>query len=240
MSSLHIPVSSLDFRYKQELRKERGKDTLISEEDLLGDLYNVYYNNKDLKLLLDLLAESSGVATSLRVLALFDKNLRFKSEPSNLKVSTVSFHDAIEDSEEKEDENKHQVYDVDVEFEEARAVKELFSKIKSWRGKQSASWVYTVEIAPPTKRSSIKHVRSGQSYADIVAGRYGGNDAGIEMQPLTTIQNVSPEHKAKESRMKVALFDLEPTKEYVIRVCTIVNGKTISRRTEKIKPKILQ
>ena len=100
--------------------------------------------------------------------------------------------------------------------------------------------LYTVEINPPTTRSSIKHVKSGQSYADVVAGRGDVNGAGIEMQPLTTIQSVSPEHTTKESRMKVPLYDLEPTKEYVIRVCTIVNGKTISRRSEKIKPKILK
>ena len=184
--------------------------------------------------MLDLLAESSGVATSLRVLALFDKNLRFKTEPSNLKVSMVNYHDAIEEGEEKEDETKHQVYDVDVEFEEAKAVKELFSRIKN------VACVYTVEINPSTARSSIKSVKVNQSYADVVAGRNGGKDAGIEMQPLTTIQNVTPEHSAKESRMKVPLYDLEPTKEYVIRVCTIVNGKTISRRSEKIKPKILK
>ena len=194
----------------------------------------MYYNNRDLKLLLDLLAESSGVATSLRVLALFDKNLRFKSEPSNLKVSMVSYHDAVEEEEDKENDNKHQVYDVDVEFEDAKAVKELFSQIKK------STWVYTVEINPPTTRSSIKHVKSGQSYADVVAGKGDVNGAGVEMQPLTTIQSVSPEHTTKESRMKVPLYDLEPTKEYVIRVCTIVNGKTISRRTEKIKPKILK
>ena len=193
----------------------------------------MYYNNRDLKLLLDLLAESSGVATSLRVLALFDKNLRFKSEPSNLKVSMASYHDAVEEEEDKENDKKHQVYDVDVEFEDAKAVKELFSQIRK------VAWVYTVEISPPTTRSSIKHVKSGQSYADVVAGRGDVNGAGVEMQPLTTIQSVSPEHTTKESRMKVPLYDLEPTKEYVIRVCTIVNGKTISRRTEKIKPKIL-
>ena len=97
-----------------------GKDTLISDEELLGDLYTVYYNNKDLKLLLDLLATSSGIATSLRVLALFDKNLRFKSEPDDLRVSLVSYHDTVEESDATmneegqttENPNKQKVYDV--------------------------------------------------------------------------------------------------------------------------------
>ena len=226
-------------RYRTKLRREQGKDTLISDEDLLGDLYNVYYNNRDLKLLLDLLSTSSGIATSLRILALFDKNLRFKSEPSDLKVSLVNYHEsnigheniASEEGGIEHDEEKQKVYDVDVEFGDAKAVKDLFSQIKK------ASCVYTVEINPPTTRSSIKAVKVGRSYADVVAGRNGGGDVGVEMQPLTTIQNVSPEHTDNKSRMKVTLYDLEPCKEYVIRVCTIVNGKTISRRTEKIKPK---
>ena len=228
------------FRYKLDLRKEQGKDTLISDEELLGDLYNVYYNNRDLKLLLDLLSTSSGIATSLRILALFDKNLRFKSEPSDLKVSLINYHDsnmghenvASEEGGIEQDGATQKVYDVDVEFGDAKAVKELFSQIKK------ATCVYTVEINPPTTRSSIKAVKVGRSYADVLVGRNkGAGDVGVELQPLTTIQNASPEHTEKKSQMKVTLYDLEPSKEYVIRVCTIVNGKTISRRTEKIKPK---
>ena len=38
----------------------------ISDKELLGDLWDVYYNNKDLRMLLNLLAESSGIASSLR------------------------------------------------------------------------------------------------------------------------------------------------------------------------------
>lgn len=89
----------------------------------------------------------------------------------------VNYHDPVEEGEDKEDEKRHQVYDVDVEFEEAKAVKELFSRIKN------VACVYTVEITPTTTRSSIKSVKVGQSYADVVAGRNGGNVGGIEMQP---------------------------------------------------------
>ena len=225
-----------DFRYRQDLRKEMGKDTLISDEELLGDLYTVYYNNKDLKLLLDLLATSSGIATSLRVLALFDKNLRFKSEPDDLRVSLVSYHDAVEESDATmneegqttENPNKPKVYDVDVEFGDAKAFKELFSQIKK------AAFVYTVEINPPTARSSIKAIKP---YVEALTGVKDAADVGVEMQPLTTIQNVTPEHRPKTSRMKVSLYDLDPRLEYSIRVCTIVNGKTISRKTEKLKSK---
>ena len=37
---------------------------------------------------------------------------------------------------------------------------------------------------------------------------------------------------------RTEFHDLDPTKEYKIRVCTIFNGKTIANRTEIIKPEI--
>ena len=80
------------------MRKQRGKDILISDEELLGDLYNVYYNNRDLRLLLDLLATSSGIAASFRIMALFDKNLRIKTVPGDLKIALLNYHDTKEDN----------------------------------------------------------------------------------------------------------------------------------------------
>ena len=74
-------------------------------------------------------------------------------------------------------------------------------------------------------------------FIEVPTGAKNGADVGVEMQPLTTIQNVTPEHRPKASRMKVSLYDLDPRLEYSIRVCTIVNGKTISRKTEKLKSK---
>ena len=74
-------------KYRLELRKNSKE--ILTDKELLGDLYDVYFNNRDLKLLLDLLAQSSGVAPSLRIMTLFDKDFRSKSEPSNLKVLKV-------------------------------------------------------------------------------------------------------------------------------------------------------
>ena len=223
-----MSYSGINFcRYRNELRKQKGKDTLVSDEELLGDLYNVYYHNRDLKLLLDLLATTSGIAASLRIMALFDKDLRIKTEPGNLKISLVK-----ESDDAAEDNGDGKVYDVDVQFTDAAAMKEIFSQ-----GKKMAC-VYTVEIKPPTPRSSIKAVKMGRSYAAVLKGGdgVGGGGPGVEMQPLTSIQQASS-LTDKNTPMRVTLHDLEPTKEYVIRVCTVVNGKTISRRTEIIKPK---
>jgi len=62
-------LSKVMTKYKTEAR--RNAKELMTDQELLGDLYHVYYHNRDLKLLLDLLAESSGVAPSIRILSLF-------------------------------------------------------------------------------------------------------------------------------------------------------------------------
>ena len=56
----------------RKLVKEQADKTL-SRKEALGDIDDIYYNNRDMKLLLDLLANSSGVATALAVLSVFDK-----------------------------------------------------------------------------------------------------------------------------------------------------------------------
>ena len=61
--------------YKRELRKNT-KDEIQSDKQMLGELWNIYYNNRNLKLLLDLLAESSGIAPSIRIMSLFDSDFR--------------------------------------------------------------------------------------------------------------------------------------------------------------------
>ena len=41
--------------------------------DLLGDLDSLYFDNWDLKLLLDLLSVNSGVSSAIAIIAQFDK-----------------------------------------------------------------------------------------------------------------------------------------------------------------------
>ena len=77
--------SRIMIQYKKELRKTVKEKK--SDKELLGELYNIYYNNSDLKLLLDLLAESSGVAPSLRIMTLFDKEFRAKCQPTEFRCA---------------------------------------------------------------------------------------------------------------------------------------------------------
>ena len=102
----------------------------------MGDLHDVYYNNKDLKLLLDLLAASSGIAPCIRILCLFDKNLRQMAKVGNLKFM----------HQENEAEGK---VDLGVEFEDPTAIKNIFSQL------DNAVCVYTIEITPTLPSVSI-------------------------------------------------------------------------------------
>merc|ERR1719318_559171 len=47
----------------------------------MGDLYDIYYNNVDLRLLLELLTTSSGVAPAIAMMTLFDKGFRDAMKP---------------------------------------------------------------------------------------------------------------------------------------------------------------
>ena len=58
--------------YKANMREKAG-DSKKTDKELLGDLYDIYYNNHDLKLLLDLLATSSGVSPAIAIITLLDK-----------------------------------------------------------------------------------------------------------------------------------------------------------------------
>ena len=44
-----------------------------TDQQILGDLYDIYYDNRDLRLLLNLLATSTGVAPTIAIMTLFDK-----------------------------------------------------------------------------------------------------------------------------------------------------------------------
>ena len=65
-------LSRLMSTYKANLRLKEGNDKK-TDEQILGDLYDIYYNNRDLRLLLDLLVTRSGVAPAIAIITLFDK-----------------------------------------------------------------------------------------------------------------------------------------------------------------------
>ena len=78
-------LSGMMAKYKIQFRSSFcQKQRIESDEELFGELFNLYYNNHDLKLLLDLLAMSSGIEQSLRLLCMFDMNMAEMFEVTNL------------------------------------------------------------------------------------------------------------------------------------------------------------
>ena len=65
---------------------ERNHGSGKSDREVLGDLYDIYYNNRDLRLLLDLLATSSGVAPAIAIMTLFDNVSRLDLENIGINI----------------------------------------------------------------------------------------------------------------------------------------------------------
>ena len=65
-------LSTVMRAYKKSKREQRGANGKEDDEEILGDLYGIYYKNRDLKLFLELLAMGSGVAPAISVMTLFD------------------------------------------------------------------------------------------------------------------------------------------------------------------------
>ena len=49
-----------------------------AEAAVVGELQELYYNNRDVRLMLELLATSSGLAPAIAVLTIFDKARRYR------------------------------------------------------------------------------------------------------------------------------------------------------------------
>jgi len=58
-----------------------------STAEAMGELWEIYYNNRDLRLLLDLLATSSGVAPAISIMTLFDKKFGKAMQPKILQIA---------------------------------------------------------------------------------------------------------------------------------------------------------
>ena len=73
-------LSSVMRVYKKSKREFAKKDNEKPDDSkILGDLYHIYYKNRDLKLFLELLAMGSGVAPAISFMTLFDSVRRLTS-----------------------------------------------------------------------------------------------------------------------------------------------------------------
>lgn len=207
-----------DYR-REVIRQQKELGNTATDHQMLGNLYDVFYNNKDLQLLLNLLAVSSGISPSLRILTLFDKNFRSKMEPCDL---DVSINPSPSDPNSK--------IDVDISFDDPVAIRNNFSKMKD------VTTIYTIELIPPPPcgGSGVHVFKYGFDEED---------DEGILPMVVSRAKNVRSKkitndielEKLKNNRLKRLRYSsLDLNQEYTIRVCTIVNGRAIARKIKRI------
>ena len=148
---------NLKFRYRKKCSGINQKR--ISFEGSCDGLDKYYYKNKDFKLLLDLLANNFGTMTSLRVLAMVDKEFGEKCKPSDLKFAQPHYHERKTEiniaNEEgvKERVDKTKVYDIDLAFEDAPAMDQLFTSLSN------CTCLYSVEVVPPTSSFTVGEIK---------------------------------------------------------------------------------
>ena len=151
-------------KFIHQQQKSHGKNewmrrnTVASASFIDHEIESIYFNNRDIKLLLDLLATCSGVEQSLRILVLFDSTLKEYFCPGDLKFVNQTFHSYLPINEvnistmsgvQEHLNAKKLVYDVSIEFSEAIIMTQMLNNVKDVIG------VYTVEIYPRTPRSTI-------------------------------------------------------------------------------------
>ena len=167
---------------------------------------------------MDFLAESHGRATSLRILSLFDTEFNeifrvpdivFPKLPPRIE-KRVTINNILTCIGDKCEEEKQDRYDLEVSFDHAPANDTIFKHMSD-----KDHFLYTVEILPRTTKSSVNAVENTSNHSEA-----GKDELG---------------EKGKKAG-NITLLDLEPSKQYTIRVNTVVNGITLGSRKETIGP----
>ena len=190
-----------------------------------------------MKLLLNLLAETHGPSTSLRVLALFDvdfnKELKVKTIDTGRKVDgkkvlpeitqRQSSQNIIDDESGEFEQEKVEVYNLDVYFDDAPALNDGVLKVMK-DCTSDTSIMYTIELFPPTKKTSVIPYQ----VPEIKESKEEPEEAEkLEM-------NEKGENNSRQWRGK--LEELEIKQEYTVRVNTVANGKTLSSKVIHLDP----
>ena len=205
-----------------------------TSEEVLGGLTRYYYDSQDLRLLLDLLANSSGVSTSLRVLSLFDTEFNKSFMPGDIDIKKES-QDNISCSkntfaggEGKFKEQQMAVYGIKVQFQHATAMKGIFAHMTN------VAIMYTVELFEKTKDYEGKE---GKKKIQVIPvdiqddfNLCNENDINGKKEKMVELEPISPEQSNMVQVERIT--KLEMSKEYILCVNTVVNGKTLACTTE--------
>ena len=153
-------------------------------------------------------------------MALFDEEFRARMQPSHVTIDKML-----------EESNDEVAYDIKVSFQHAEAVKDIFNNVNDF------THLYTVEISPPAEGSpQVTSIRIGSDglpkkgpsvysheYDHDEADDGGGDTVALKMTKVPTMPT-----------MAVSLDGLRRDLDYTIRVCTVINGHTVAKKTEKL------
>ena len=179
-----------------------------------------YYDNQDLRLLLDMLDVSHGSATCFRVLALFDSEFNdelvvpdiiFPSPPKMRKLNTTDT--VTTDIELKVNEKNLKNYDLEIKFQDAPSKDGILKFLNG------STFQYVISLYPTTKRTSIITLSVISETQQSV---------GCENDVMPQTESL-PEYSCM-------LEDLDVSTEYIIRINTVVNGKVLGHITEFFGP----
>jgi len=197
-------LSRLMSSYRSMMRA--GADPKLSDEEVLGELYSIYYDNRDLRLLLDLLATSSGVAPAIAIMTIFDKKFGDAMKPKILGLSRTTGLNLAR-----------------VEFQEPKTgVRAALANLPG------VNLFYIAEICPPADSAvegfEFKTVQDRQT----LNGKEAGD--GIEMTNIATLLADDIGIQA------AVFTGLKPEVAYTIKVSTVVNGRTIAMVKQELAP----
>ena len=203
-------LASFMRQYERLLRKAAAKnnneDAEPSRQELLGEMNEIYYENLDLRLLLDLLAATTGLSTPLRVLSLLDRNFR-----NNYKPNILSFERVAEI---REGEG-----DLRVEIAESDLARSVFARMSN------LTCLYTVKISPRTDKSNLEVVFFDQEEK---------SDPSSNIMEFFRRNKVDEDSEIVPSR-EVVFSGADPNLSYTVKVTLILNGQAVAVSQKSVK-----
>ena len=224
-------------RFQTDLVENNNDDSDSQKQDAKeawDQLNNYYYQQKDLRLLLNLLAETSGVFIPLRIMALFDEKIHKLFEVRQIRVTIKKSEQKQDDhTQTKEDDLKG--YELVLSFKRPLATNGMLKRMKRF---MDVDCEYLTEIFPsiPTLQKSTKlrkNVELGEKMEDVI--KIPLTNEKVSLKTFDIVTHSFEELKAENKKKREAGKE-ENTKTRTIRINTIVGGKALSYQTAQIGP----
>jgi len=88
--------------------------------------------------------------------------------------------------------------------------------------------IYLIEILPPVKANSVQIEEPGNKGANVT--KVDARDGDTEMQSL----------KSNGGKFSKTFEGMKREEKYTVRVSTVINGRTIARKGQVLKPQVLK